>query len=124
TNDSSNWNVSTDAFGMMTASLIESTALKYRTLASEMDERPRRLWAASEARALGYGGISAIAQATGMAISTIRAGLRELAQPASTETCAADVGHRRVRRPGAGRKALAEKGPRLAAALEGLGGFT
>jgi len=103
---------------MLTASWIESATLKYQALASEMDERTRRLWAASEARALGYGGITAIAQATGMAISTIRAGLRELAQPASAQTCVADVSHRHVRRPGAGRKALAETDPRLAGALE------
>jgi hypothetical protein len=78
------------------------------------------LWAASEARALGYGGITAIAQATGMAISTIRAGLRELGRQGSAERRAADAGLRRVRRPGAGRKALAETDPRLAPALEAL----
>src|SRR3972149_3814838 len=103
---------------MLTASWIESATWKYQALASEMDERTRRLWAASEARALGYGGITAIAQATGMAISTIRAGLRELAQPAPAQACVADVGPRHVRRPGAGRKALAETDPRLAGALE------
>lgn len=105
---------------MMTANLVENATLKYQALASEMDERTRRLWAASEARALGYGGISAIAQATGMAISTIRAGLRELAQEGSVDRCAAGVSHRRVRRSGAGRKALDETDPRLAAALEAL----
>jgi len=38
-----------------------------------MDERARRLWAGTEANAIGYGGVAAVARATGMAISTVRA---------------------------------------------------
>ena len=43
-----------------------------------MDERVRRQWAASEATALAWGGISAVARATGISRTTIRAGVREL----------------------------------------------
>src|SRR5438034_1207392 len=51
---------------------------KYRSLAPIMDERMRRRWAASEARALGWGGIALIARATGLSPVTIRQGLAEL----------------------------------------------
>jgi transposase len=42
-----------------------------------MDERARRLWAGAEAGAIGYGGVAAVARATGMAISTVRKGRDE-----------------------------------------------
>ena len=99
---------------------VEGTTLKYHALVSEMDERTRRLWAATEARALGYGGISAVARATGMAISTIRTGLRELDEPGSREGSEAEVSQRRVRSPGAGRKAVTETDPTVSVALERL----
>ena len=51
--------------------------VKFKALESELDERSRRRWAATEALALGRGGISAVAKATGMSRRTIRAGIRE-----------------------------------------------
>jgi hypothetical protein len=45
--------------------------LKWRELNGSMDERLRRLWAGAEAEAIGWGGIAAVARATGMAISTV-----------------------------------------------------
>jgi hypothetical protein len=81
-----------------------------------MDERSRRQWAAAEARELGWGGISLVARATGLSRPTITAGLRELEQPAPQRAAAAA----RVRRPGGGRKPLAETDPGLPAALEAL----
>ena len=68
---------------------------RFSTVAPFLDERGRRLVAAAEAFAAGYGGITAVAKATGMAPSTIGRGLKELAQDEPLE---------RVRRPGAGRK--------------------
>jgi hypothetical protein len=50
---------------------------KWRLLKATMDERMRRLWAGTEAGALGYGGVAAVARATGMAISTVRKGRDE-----------------------------------------------
>jgi hypothetical protein len=47
---------------------------KFRALAVELNERLRRLWAASEARAAGRGGIAAAARATGISEETIRKG--------------------------------------------------
>ena len=64
-----------------------------------LDERQRRLFAAAEAGAAGYGGIAAVSRLTGIAPSTIGRGLKDLATPTELE-----VG--RIRRPGGGRKAL------------------
>jgi hypothetical protein len=66
---------------MQDVSNIELIRRKFLTLAEDLDERGRRRWAAVEAQALGRGGISAVARATGLARGTIRAGLRELADP-------------------------------------------
>jgi hypothetical protein len=90
---------------------------KFQSLCGELDERTRRLWAASEARALGYGGIKAVSRATGMAVGTVRAGLRELDAPSRAGAGAAE---RRVRRPGAGRKPLLRTDPAMAEALSAL----
>ena len=87
---------------------------KYASLAPLLDERARRLWAASEARALGRGGVTRVSEATGMSRGTVRAGLKELD---SAGALPAGAGARR-RRPGGGRKALTETDPGLAGALE------
>jgi hypothetical protein len=81
-----------------------------------MDERLRRQWAAAEARDLGWGGITAVAQATGMSRTTVTAGLRELVLPEVERATQAN----RVRRVGGGRHSLTESDPGLLAALEAL----
>ena len=86
---------------------------KYRALAPTLTERSRRVWAATEARALGRGGITLVAQATGISTSTITRGLRELRSRAR-------VAAGRVRRPGGGRKRTIDKDPTLLRDLEGL----
>jgi len=78
-----------------------------------MDERHRRLWAGTEARALGRGGIAVVARATGLARNTIVRGLAELAQKRTLSPS-------RVRRPGAGRKRATALAPGLTTALEEL----
>jgi hypothetical protein len=50
---------------------------KWRLLKATLDERARRLWAGAEADAIGYGGVAAVARATGLAISTVRKGRDE-----------------------------------------------
>ena len=82
-------------------------------MAPELNERQRRLWAASEARAAGWGGVIATARATGMAIDTIRKGIAELE---SGERL--DPG--RVRRPGGGRRSLLESDPTILDDIERL----
>ena len=55
----------------------KSVREKWRLLKATMDERARRLWAGTEAGAIGYGGVALVARATGMAISTVRKGRDE-----------------------------------------------
>src|SRR5277367_785634 len=51
---------------------------KYLALRPLLDERTRRLWAATESRCVGYGGDAVVASATGLARTTIRIGRRDL----------------------------------------------
>ena len=78
---------------------------RFVALGRSLNERSRRLFAAVEARTAGYGGITATAQATGVARSTIGRGLKDLDDPASLSGV--------VRRPGSGRPALTAAGPTL-----------
>ena len=89
---------------------------KFEALVPVLNEAVMRLWAAAEARALGRGGISLVARATGLARNTIASGLREFEDPALRTALAQG----RVRRPGAGPKALTTTHPELADALERL----
>src|SRR6266481_5742152 len=90
---------------------IEPIRERFSAVAPFLDERGRRLVAAAEAFAAGYGGIAAVAMATGMAPSTIGRGLKELAWEEPSE---------RIRRPGAGRKTAISKDPTLLQDLEAL----
>jgi hypothetical protein len=86
---------------------------KHAALAPVFTERSRRLWAATEARALGYGGIGVIERATGISRSTIQRGLREL----DAETALAPG---RSREPGGGRKRAATLDATLLSDLDAL----
>ena len=88
--------------------MIDASAIRDRfvALAPYLDERGRRSFAAAEARSAGYGGIAAVARATGIAPSTIGRGLAELAG-------AAELPANRKRRAGGGRKALTATDPAL-----------
>jgi hypothetical protein len=92
---------------------VEATLVgKYSAIAPVLDERARRLWAAAESRAIGYGGDSLVSAATGLARDTIRKGRLEIAKGvASTD---------RVRRAGAGRPSFKKTQPGLEEALERL----
>jgi hypothetical protein len=57
---------------------IDDIQCRYRRAEAFLDERGRRLFAANEALAHGFGGITATAAATGLARSTINRGIREL----------------------------------------------
>ena len=57
---------------------VATLRAKYRALQSTFTERSRRLWAATEAQAIGYGGIALVARVTGLAESTIQRGLRDV----------------------------------------------
>ena len=91
--------------------------MKYLSLAPMMNERMRRQWAASEARAYGWGGVRAVSGAIGMSPNTIRRGLAELLDRQAHPGAPVDL---RIRRVGGGRKALTENDPDLLDALEHL----
>lgn len=85
-------------------------------MAPELDERRRRQWAAAEAREIGHGGVSVVARATGLARSTIHAGLRDLRSSRPQRVRAAA----RIRRAGGGRRSLTTTDPELISALLAL----
>ena len=61
--------------------ILQVIKAKYTSLEPVLDERARRLWAGAEARAIGRGGITRVAQAIGLSRVTVRAGLKELDLP-------------------------------------------
>ena len=92
---------------------IGGITARFETLKSQLDERSRRLVAAAESQAIGKGGISVVARATGISRPVIRQGIADLKNPA---TLAAG----RVRREGGGRKRAVVKDASLRTDLEGL----
>jgi Rhodopirellula transposase DDE domain len=94
--------------------MVDSAGLRERfvRLSPVLDERQRRLFAATEAHAAGYGGIAAVSRATGIAASTIGRGLKELASVEPVQN--------RLRRTGGGRKPLVSQDPGLLSDLLGL----
>src|SRR5512135_1239845 len=88
---------------MAESATFHSIRQKYEVLASLLHEKAQRHWAACEARALGRGGISLVAAATGISRPTIRRGLAELhTGPAGGDD--PDPQHVRIRRPGGDRQ--------------------
>jgi transposase len=100
---------------MDSTTVIESVRSKYQSLRSFLTERTRRLWAATEAREIGWGGVTLVEQATGISQKTIRKGLQEL-QGDSSNNLPAD----RSRKSGAGRKKVTDNDKQLREALETL----
>ncbi len=91
----------------------EAIKRRFELVARELNERTRRLVAAAEAMALGWGGISAVARATGVSERAIRQGIKELQEERGTSDG-------RIRRTGGGRKKTVSKEPSLCKDLEGL----
>lgn len=98
---------------MPDAQVVQWIRQKYEAVLGELDERGRRRWAAAEARSLGWGGITAVAVATGMSDRTVRNGMRELDDPVAMAST-------RQRRAGGGRRSREQEQPRLVEALERL----
>ena len=92
---------------------VPSELLKRKFVAAwpHLDERTRRILAATEAVSLGYGGVSVVARACGLSRKAIRKGILELQE---------EPLEGRIRRPGAGRKSITVSDPRLVETLEGL----
>jgi hypothetical protein len=97
--------------------MVSLVKMKYDDLASMMNERLKRHWAACEALALGYGGVTVVARATGLSRGTIHKGIAEV-QGAMPEL-AKDI-EGRTRRPGGGRRTLVQTDATLQQDLETL----
>ena len=80
---------------------------RFRSLSAFLDERMRRLVAAAESEALGYGGVSAVARVTGVSRRAITEGMKELNQQKVSRGTRSSQS--RIRRKGAGRKRTVEK---------------
>ena len=85
---------------------------KYFDVWSLLDERSRRLMAASEARSLGYGGVSKVRRDCGLSRKAIAKGMHEISEGNTMPG--------RIRRSGAGRKKITVRDPKLLASLEHL----
>jgi hypothetical protein len=90
----------------------DAIRLRWETVGRSLDERGRRLFAAAEVRAAGWGSLAVVSKITGLARSTINRGEDDLDAGAPAEG--------RVRRTGGGRKAVSEKDPGLIPALQRL----
>ena len=91
---------------------VEAIKRRFELLSPHLDERTRRLLAASEAVVIGRGGASMVARATGVSRRVIGEGIKELDE--------GPVGGVRIRRPGGGRKRTSDTDPTLRGDLEGL----
>ena len=98
---------------MQDAQIIDGLELKFNLLVGDLDERGRRRWAATEAMALGYGGITAVSLATGLSDRTIRNGIKELQNDEPLPS-------NRQRRTGGGRKPLEDSQKDLIDAIDRL----
>src|SRR5271167_4667342 len=94
--------------------LHERLKQKFSVLFTYLDERQRRVAAALEARSLGHGGVTAVANATGMSRPSIHKGLSEL----SARQPGVPLG--RSRKVGAGRKPLVQRDPKIVEELDRL----
>jgi hypothetical protein len=103
---------------MSDATTLEAVRMKFRLLQPLMTERLRRQWAACEAESLGRGGITLVAEATGLSRTTIWAGRKELRRRADRPRD--DLTPERVRAPGGGRHLAEEDDPALPAASRDL----
>ena len=90
---------------------------RFRSLVPFLDERMRRLVAASESKVIGYGGVSVVARATGVSRRAISEGMKELREP---QTRKVRLDEARIRRRGAGRKRTVEKDSTLLEDLDRL----
>jgi hypothetical protein len=106
-----------DDLGMQDAQSIARIRRKYRRLRGTLNERSRRLWAASEALEIGWGGVTVVAAATQMSQTTVRAGIAELKTPRRGRTA---LPPERIRRLGGGRRRAAINDPQLLPTLDGL----
>jgi len=94
--------------------LLKNIKEKYIKLKPFLNERTKRLWAATEAKSLGRGGKVLVSAVTGLSRTTIYRGMRELEQPSK------DISNNKIRAKGGGRKRLTTQSPELLDKLKEL----
>jgi Rhodopirellula transposase DDE domain len=100
--------------------VVDQLRSKFVALAPALNERARRLWAATEAMVLGRGGVTRVMAATGLARRTVNEGMLELTRQGRQAEGTPPQVKEPIRRPGGGRKKLTQKDPQLLSALEAL----
>jgi len=78
-----------------------------------LNEKQRRQYAASLAKAWGYGGATVVHQVTGISLNTITRGKRELEQREQEQEQEQPLESSRIRAAGGGRKSTEEKYPNI-----------
>jgi hypothetical protein len=101
-------------YSAIVSAVEDVLASKFTAIAPHLNERQRRVWLGVEARALGRGGVAAVARATGVSRTTVSKAIGELDDPEAARPTG------RVRRSGAGRPPLTQADPGLVAALDAL----
>lgn len=94
--------------------MIDMVRRKYERMSAVLNERGRRIWASVEAEAIGYGGKSIVAKASGLSRTTLNKGLT------TTDDATTADPHGRIRKVGGGRKKLTHQEPKLLSTLEAL----
>ena len=97
---------------MSNINIIEQLQIKYQALLPYLNEKTKRIWAATEALSLGYGGVVDVSRATGLSRTTIYAGIHKLENNELSTT--------RIRCSGGGRKLAEEKNPSITSDLNSL----
>ncbi len=97
---------------MKNTAIIKKFIKKYKMISAHLNERTRRIWAASEAKMLGYGGVSILSEVTGLSRTTVHAGLNDLNKKS--------IDVERVRKTGGGRKKITETDQAILGDLEAI----
>jgi hypothetical protein len=90
---------------------ISQIQKRYKILIAHLSEKGKRIWAASEAAAIGHGGVSIVCEATGISRVTISKGKKEIADGSATESV-------RIRKKGGGRKRVEDNSPEIIKELD------
>ena len=100
--------------------IITEIAKKFKPLKNILNERQTRIWASTEARAIGHGGIAILSEVTGLGVKTISRGISEISKPGRKSNQTLNLDSDRARKPGGGRKLVTEIHPNIMSKLEVL----
>jgi hypothetical protein len=105
---------------MLSMTIITEIAKKFKPLKNILNERQTRIWASTEARAIGHGGIAILSEVTGLGVKTISRGISEISKPGRKSNQILNLDSDRARKPGGGRKLITDIHPNIMSKLEDL----